>query len=227
MGMQVNEEFDARQYEPRQGGFGSLPVGKWPALIVETENVPTKDGSGGMFIVTFECEHGRGVKRYNVWNKSEQAKAIAKGELAALGIATGILTWSFANEGLALRNARCMIEVVPQSGAEAREKGYTEISRVLMSDGSEPKVPGQGAHQPAPAPPGPPQAGPGPGFANGAPYPQPTAQAPPPYAQQPAPPTPAAAGWSTAPIAPPANGGAPPYVQAPPAGAPNWARPAQ
>ena len=189
----INYEFNAHQYEPRQGA-GPHPVGDFPAVIAATRIDPTKDGTGGIFVVEFETSHGNLTKRYNLWNASAKASEIAHHELSALCFATGMFNVSMSNEGAALRGMRCMIRVGLQKGEEAEQKGYVEIKKVLAPDGSEP---GKGPVAPAPAP------APAPAFAQ-----PPAAQAPAgPWGGQPASQTPAgpwgAPAADAAPAAPP------------------------
>ena len=172
----IQGTFDARQHEPKQVG-GGHPVGnKFPAVISHTECVPSKSGSGGMFVVTFQTQFGEIPFRYNLWYEGENSAkviAIAHGQLSALCHATGIFQLDFANEGAALRNARCAIDVGYQKGQEPTpekpEGGYTEIKKIYDAAGNEPgKAPAQpqttrwgGNEQPAQQQPqpNPPQAG--------------------------------------------------------------------
>lgn len=129
----LNYQFDATQFQPDQGG-AAHPVGKFPAFISNTEIKPTRDGSGGMFVVEFTTEAGKISNRYNLWNNSQDAVRIAHGQLSALCHATGVFRIDMNNEGAALRNGRCVIEVGKQKG----ESEYTEIKRVFDANGNEP-----------------------------------------------------------------------------------------
>lgn len=171
-----NYTFDATQFAPDQGG-PAHPVGKFRALISNTEVKPTKDGTGGMFVVEFTTEAGKISNRYNLWNNSQDAVRIAHGQLSALCHATGIHRVDMSNEGAALRNAQLMIEVGKQRGDET----YTEVKRVYDVNGNEPGKAGAGPAAPAAGPQGgpgfgapggftpqqPPQGQPGPGPAQG------------------------------------------------------------
>jgi len=148
----MNASFDANQFAPKQGG-GGHPVGKgFDAVISNTEIKPTSSGEGGMFVVEFTTPAGRMVNRYNLWNKNAKAVEIAHGELSALCHATGVFRLDFQNDGAALRNARCKIDVGLQN--EAEPDGYVEIKKIMDANGNEPGrgpgIPAQPATQ-APA----------------------------------------------------------------------------
>lgn len=139
--------FDATQFAPKQLGE-SHPVGKFPATIAETSLVENSKKTGGFLLVNFNTPAGNAAMRYNLWNtESPKAVEIAHGQLSALCHATGIFKLDWANEGAALRNARCMIEVGYQKGEEPSQDkpngGYTEIKRVYDVNGNEPGKPGQ------------------------------------------------------------------------------------
>ena len=132
--------FDATQVEPNQGGKAH-PVGKYPAIIGNTKVVPNKENTGGMFRVTFNTQAGSIDLNYNLWNSSEAAVRISKGQLSALCHATGVFGLNFAggSEGAELRNKQCMIEVQPQmEDGKPHPKGYVEVSRVYDIQGNEP-----------------------------------------------------------------------------------------
>lgn len=145
----MNYSFDATQHKPIQGGEGH-PVGKFPFKISHTEIVPTKDQSGGMFVVEFTTPAGSIKNRYNLWNQSPKAVEIAHGQLSALCHAVGVFRLDMQNEGAALRNAQGQLEVGYQKGEEPTPDkpggGYVEVKKVFDSAGNEP---GKG---PAPAP---------------------------------------------------------------------------
>lgn len=142
----MNYAFDATQFEPSQS-VGAHPVGKFPATISNTLIKPTKAGDGGMFEVVFTTQAGSISNRYNLWNKEPKAVEIAHKELSALCYATGIFKLDFNNDGAALRNARCMIEVDKQPNSE-----YMEVKKVLDVNGNEPGRQSSPAPQPQQAP---------------------------------------------------------------------------
>lgn len=133
--MQMNYQFDARQYDPTQGG-PSIPPGKYQAQITKTEIKPTKDNDGGMFCVTFKTPVGEMVNRYNLWNQNAQAVDIAHRQLSALCHAINVYNVDMNNGGQAIVGAQLMIEVGLQKGE--KEGGYTEIRKVYDAAGNEP-----------------------------------------------------------------------------------------
>ncbi len=140
--MPMDYAFDARQFEPVQSVGTSHPPGKYPFTISNTSIEPTKDNTGGMFVVAFTTPQGMISKRYNLWNNSPKAVEIAHKELSALCHATGVFQLTFKDDGAALRNAQGMIEVDWQKGneptAEKPHGGYTEVKKVLDRNGNEP-----------------------------------------------------------------------------------------
>lgn len=141
--------FDATQFKPNQGG-DKVPPGIYDATIANTVISPTKDNSGGMFVVDFATPSGTIVHRYNMWNQSAKAVEIAHGQLSALSHATGVFRIDWTNDGAALRGARCKVVVGYQAGQEPSADnpagGYTEIKKVLDVNGNEPgKAPASNA----------------------------------------------------------------------------------
>ncbi len=133
--------FNANQFKPMYG-FDKVMPGKYPFRISNTEIVPTKDQSGGMFVVTFQTPSGSIQDRYNLWNASPKAVEIAHSQLSALCHCVGVFQLDWPNEGAALRNAEGMIEVGFQKGQEPTPEnpngGYTEIKRIYDKNGNEP-----------------------------------------------------------------------------------------
>lgn len=129
--------FDATQIAPSQSA-GPHPIGQFPARIADTEIEPTKDKTGWFLKVTFETPAGVIFMRYNLANPNERAVNIARGQFSALCHATGILQPRYGDHCAALRGGRCQIVVGEQNGEEAKEKGYTEIKKVLDPNGNEP-----------------------------------------------------------------------------------------
>lgn len=166
MGTPMNYVFDASQYEPQQG-MQSHPPYKGRAYISKTEIVPTKKGDGGMFVVTFTTDAGTIQNRYNLWNANNDAVRIAQGELSALCHAVNVHQVDMSNEGAALINAQCLLEIAPQKN----DPRYSEIVKVYRPDGAEPTRQGAIAPQGGPGgftPPGG-ASGPTPGLGNAAP----------------------------------------------------------
>ena len=154
--MPFNATFDANKFEPRQSA-GSHPVGnKFPFEITGTEVKPTKDGTGGMFVVTFTTPAGQIDYRYNLFNQSAKAVEIAHGQFSALCRAVGRYQVDFNNDGAILRGAKGCLDVNYQKGeeptAERPEGGYVEVKKVYDVNGNEPgKPPAQTQPQGQPA----------------------------------------------------------------------------
>lgn len=142
----INYVFNAQNYVPDQG-MPTHPEGKFPAIISNTLIRPTKDGTGGMFVVEFTTQVGRIEMRYNLWNSSAQAVDIAHKQLSALCYVTGVFNVDMNNEGASLRNAQCMIEVAKQR----TNPEFNEVRRVLDRNGNEPGKTGAQQSQPGPA----------------------------------------------------------------------------
>ncbi len=148
--MPMQGSFNAQEFAPKQVGTSHPTGDKFPANISNTSIEPTKDGDGGMFIVEFTTPAGSIAMRYNLWNKSAQAVAIAKGQLSALCHATGVFKLDWQNDGAALRNAQCQIDVGDQIDKQTKlPNGYTQITKVYDRNGNEPgKPPSQAQVQP-------------------------------------------------------------------------------
>lgn len=142
------EHFDATQFDPTQRDGGGFPVGKHPVQIVESEIAPTKDNSGSMLVLSCEITDGPhkgmvGKYRLNLYNNNPDAARIARNQLSALCHVIGV--YNIGNSVGPLHNKPFMIEVGLQKGAEAAEKGYTEIKKVFDTNGNEPGKAGNGA----------------------------------------------------------------------------------
>lgn len=87
-------DFNAEEHEPRSG-FDPLPPGKYVAVVADSEEKPTKAGTGSYIQFTFEVTAGdhKGRKlwaRLNLNNPNPTAVEIARGELSALCRAAGV-----------------------------------------------------------------------------------------------------------------------------------------
>jgi len=88
--------FNANDVEP-SADFAPLPDGKYLAVISESEEKPTKAGTGTYLQLTFEVIDGqhKGRKvwaRLNLNNPNAQAVQIARGELSSICRAVGVMT---------------------------------------------------------------------------------------------------------------------------------------
>lgn len=134
--MPMQGMFDASQFAPKQAG-AAHPVGnKFPFTISNTSIEPTKDNTGGMFVIEFTTPAGSIMKRYNLWNQSVKAVEIANHELSALCHATGVFKLDFQNDGAALRGARGQLDVALQDAT--KPDGYVEVKKVYDANGNEP-----------------------------------------------------------------------------------------
>ena len=73
--------YDATQVKDSE--FEALPAGEYRAVITESERKKTKDGSSELLQVKLQIVDGQYknrtiIDRFNLWNKSEQARTIAE-----------------------------------------------------------------------------------------------------------------------------------------------------
>lgn len=141
--------FDASQFAPEQTAGMKHPTGNFPATISATSIEASKDQQSGMFVVEFTTPAGTIVKRYGLWHSNPQTVEIANKQLSALCHATGIFKLDWQNDGAALRNARCTIEVGDQIDRTTKQpNGYVEVKKVFDVNGVEPgKAPQTGQQQ--------------------------------------------------------------------------------
>lgn len=91
-----NLNFDAREVEPNSG-FEPIPAGKYNVIITESEMVKTKAGDGEFLKIALQIQggdyNGRMLwDRLNLYNKNEEAVAIARQSLSAICRAVGVIT---------------------------------------------------------------------------------------------------------------------------------------
>jgi hypothetical protein len=164
--------FRAADFDPATGS-SQLPVGLHPAIVAESEVIPTRDKDGGMLALTLqiidgEHKNARGVWRLNLWNKSQQAADIAARQLSALCHVIGVP--ELTNDVSPVHGKPFLVEVALQSGENGTEKGYTEVRAVKKMDGTAPK---RGEFQPVAGGTNQPQGNqPGAGFSGGNNQPQ-------------------------------------------------------
>ena len=109
--------FDAATVEPATA-FEPIPAGKYLAVLVNSEQKPTKSGQGSFLELTFEVIEGefKGRKvwaRLNLDNPSPMAVKIARAELSALCRAVGVLT---PKDSAELHNLPLLITVKQKAG---------------------------------------------------------------------------------------------------------------
>lgn len=94
--------FNANNVDPNVG-FDALPEGMYNAIIVESENKPTKKGTGSYLQLKFQIldgqYSGRPVwTRLNLKNPNDQAVKLAKAELSAICHAVNVMTPTDSSE---------------------------------------------------------------------------------------------------------------------------------
>ena len=118
--------FDASKVEP---GGGAIPKGEYQVVIVESDKVPTKAGTGHLLklkLQIVEGEHkGRTLTdRLNLWNPNEVASRIAQGTLSAICRAVNVRTPQ-GSEQLHHKQLTAVVEVKQLDEGVANEvKGY-------------------------------------------------------------------------------------------------------
>lgn len=86
--------FDASKVEPRGS---AIPKGEYQVVIVESDKVATKAGTGfllklQMQVVEGEFKGHQLTDRLNLWNENDTARRIANGTLSAICRAVNVLT---------------------------------------------------------------------------------------------------------------------------------------
>jgi len=205
----LTQPFDANTVDPSQQ-LPQLPIGRHPVVIIESGGKTTKSGDGGFLEFLLQIIDGpaKGVKgtyRLNIYNQNADTVRIAYQQFSALCHVCGIYVVQNTEQ---LHNLPFIIDVDFQKGEEARQKGYTQVTRVYDRNMQEPGKQGQApaAAQPVPVANAPAAAWPA----------QPQAAAP--AQAAPAPATASQPSWAGG-----NGGGAPPAQQQ----APAWGAPTQ
>jgi hypothetical protein len=144
-------DFNSDDVAPRTG-FDPLPAGKYKAVITESEEKPTKAGTGSYIQFTFEVLEGdhKGRKlwaRLNLNNPNPQAVEIAKGDLSAMCKAVGV---KHLKDTQQLHDLPMVIKVsakMDQQAGEVRNeiKGYEAAGGMALQGAA----PGAGKSPPA------------------------------------------------------------------------------
>jgi hypothetical protein len=156
MSCELEGVFDPSQVAPTMGGSQNLPVSTnegHPVVITGADWKQTLSGTGEMLQLQLEVIDGihrgnTGTWNLNLKNANMTAVRIAIQELSCICHAVGHLSPLKAVDVLFNKPFRVVVGL--QKGAEAAEKGYTEIKQVLRIDGSKLNKPAQATQQPAP-----------------------------------------------------------------------------
>jgi hypothetical protein len=139
--------FDAEVVEPTST-FDIIPDGEYLAMMIDSEEKPTKSGDGKYLQLTWEIvdgEHkGRRLwDRLNVDNKNDTAVKIAMGTLSAICRAVGVMKPKDSSE---LHEKPCLIKVITEERSDkpgvkkneikgyAAKNGKTETSTKTTTD---------------------------------------------------------------------------------------------
>jgi len=105
--------FDANQYESQS--FDVLPAGEYDVVIVGSSVEQTKSGTGKYLKLELQVLNGQFKNRklfdnLNLWNQSQQAQTIARGQMSAICRAVGNLTPKDSAE-LHMKPIRCKVKI--------------------------------------------------------------------------------------------------------------------
>ncbi len=114
--------FDASTVEPNKG-FGLIPAGDYDAVIIASEKKETNAGTGHYLSLTFQILSGEFQNRrlwanLNLWNPSDKAQQIARGDLSAICRAVNVLTVKDSTE---LHNRPLKISIVVRKNKQNDE----------------------------------------------------------------------------------------------------------
>lgn len=160
---QLQSQFNANAIDPTQGGsFHQLPPGKHPVIITGSEVKATADKESGMVVFELQCIGGAaqgqtGTLMLNLYNKSDKAREIAEKQLSALCHAVGVFLLQNTEQlhnipfGVEVTTRPLTPEQIQKQQAGETVAPYTQVNKILDSNGNEPKASGQQQQQ-APAP---------------------------------------------------------------------------
>lgn len=156
----VAYSFNAHQYEPKYGGSGGLPAGKYKVILSDTKQVPTRSGDGGYLAMELKVvegpqQGGTHTDRLNLHNQNPETVRIANNQLSAYCHVIGKFQFNDTSE---LHNIPFMVEIGPQKN----DPTYTEVKKLFDANGNEPGKSGSGPQAQMGG--GQPQGGPPPGF---------------------------------------------------------------
>lgn len=126
--------FDATQVAP-SGTRVFIPAGQYPAQVLRTDIIPTKDGNGKFAWFEIEITDGefKGCTletRMNLWNQNEKAVEIAQRDLSALCHATGEMAVEDTDQ-LCFKPFQVVVKIKPKvMEADGVTQKYAEQSEV-------------------------------------------------------------------------------------------------
>jgi len=130
-----NLEFNSAETEPTTMDFEPLAPGWYALKIVNTEVRPTKSGGGEYLKVEFDVlggvntGTGKGRKHwenFNLWNPSEKAQQIARGQFSGLCRACGKIGLVRDSSELHGKTMEAKLKIVPESNGYPAKNGVTE-----------------------------------------------------------------------------------------------------
>ena len=116
--------FDANQHEPN-APLTPIPNGRYQATITASERKETKSKNGQFFLaLEFTVQGGEHNGRkvhanLNLWNQSQQAVSIARGDMSAICRSVNVMQ---PRDSVELHNIPLMIDVVVDSYMKDGEK---------------------------------------------------------------------------------------------------------
>lgn len=131
----VNFDNEDNSGEPQMEGFVLAPPGWYVSMIVGAEKKETKDKSGSYLNLQIQIVEGeyKGTTWWHMihlWNASEKAKKIAKGQLASYRNAVGKTHISNSKE---LLNIPFRVSVGIQKGDQGyKDKNYTKDAEAMV-----------------------------------------------------------------------------------------------
>lgn len=150
--------FNAQQFDPRYGGGGGLPAGKYKGVIVNTVSSENKDRTGGYLALELTPIEGplAGTKhtdRLNLWHQNPQTVEIANKQLSAYCHVLGVFQVADSQQ-------LCNIPFVFEIGPQKDNPQFTQVVAIYDVNGNEPGKAGAGPQPGAgAAPQGQPQGG--------------------------------------------------------------------
>lgn len=150
--------FNAQQFDPRYGGGGGLPAGKYKGVIVNTVSSENKDRTGGYLALELTPVEGplagsKHTDRLNLWHSNPQTVEIANKQLSAYCHVLGVFQVADSQQ-------LCNIPFIFEIGPQKDNPQFTQVVAIYDVNGNEPGKAGSGPQPGAgAAPQGQPQGG--------------------------------------------------------------------